>query len=124
MDEMTAMDQVDRVVQGAGEIIEHGLRQAIDFDAGLSAVYAEASSRDAGLLAAGRVPALPPVVAKQTTRDVFGQGLASERGAVEFRLLGRVEAYSDGDRISLGAAKQRGMLGVLLYHEAYSATAL
>jgi Domain of unknown function (DUF4407) len=46
MDDTTTMtDRVDQAVLAAGEVIEDGLRQAIDFDAGLAAVYADASEQ-------------------------------------------------------------------------------
>src|SRR5688572_20229654 len=57
----------------------------------------------------------------RSLNDTVGSELpASDAGEgvnpVEFVILGRTSLWIDGQSIPLGAAKQRGMLGLLLYY--------
>lgn len=47
---------------------------------------------------------------------MYGLFDQSEAAGMEFVILGPTSVHRDGERIPLGAAKQRGMLAVLLYH--------
>src|SRR5918995_2955325 len=43
-----------------------------------------------------------------------GGAAAAARGKLQFRLLGRLEAFRNGEQIDLGARKQRAVLALLL----------
>lgn len=46
----------------------------------------------------------------------MGPSLGSRSTAMDFRILGSLEALDDGSRVTLGGSKQQALLALLLLH--------